>query len=73
MPAALLQAALLLAKVWGDLPRALATVTANPARHVGLTDRGQIAIGKRGDLLQFAVFKNAPIVKKVWVQGARVS
>ena len=73
VPAALLQAALLLAKVWGDLPRALATVTANPARHVGLTDRGQIAIGKRGDLLQFAVFKNAPIVKKVWVQGARVS
>jgi alpha-D-ribose 1-methylphosphonate 5-triphosphate diphosphatase len=34
-----------------DLPRAWALVSANPARAAGLVDRGELAPGKRGDLL----------------------
>lgn len=53
VPAALFQSALLLAELWGDLPRAMRTVTSQPAKSAGLTDRGQIAIGKRADLTIF--------------------
>ncbi len=34
-----------------DLPRAWALISANPAAAAGLSDRGAIAAGKRGDLL----------------------
>ena len=60
MPAALFQSALLLAELWNDLPRAICTVTSQPAKAAGLTDRGKIAIGKRVDL---TVFKKN---RKVW-------
>ena len=73
VPAALMQGALILNEIWGDLPRALATVTANPARHVGLEDRGVLEVGRRGDLMRFATLGHHPVVKSVWVQGARVS
>ena len=73
VPAALMQGALILNGIWGDLPRALATVTANPARHVGLEDRGVLEVGRRGDLMRFATLGHHPVVKSVWVQGARVS
>ena len=53
VPSALFQSALLLAELWGDLPRAMRTVTSQPAKTAGLTDRGQIAIGKRADLTIF--------------------
>jgi alpha-D-ribose 1-methylphosphonate 5-triphosphate diphosphatase len=56
VPFALLQAAFLLPqRVEGlDLSRALATVTANPAKAAGLDDRGEIAPGKRADLVRVA-------------------
>jgi alpha-D-ribose 1-methylphosphonate 5-triphosphate diphosphatase len=52
-PHALLHAAYLLRDLsgWG-LPAALATTTRNPARMVGLTDRGEIAPGKRADFVR---------------------
>ena len=73
MPAALLQAAVQLADVWDDMARAIATVTATPARSVGLTDRGEIAVGKRADLIRFGLLEGAPLVQAVWSEGRRVA
>lgn len=55
------------------LPAALATVTRNPARAVGLDDRGEIAIGKRADLVRIKLVGGLPVVRGVWRQGIRVS
>ena len=75
VPFALLQAAFVLPqRVDGlQLPEALATVTRNPARAAGLDDRGEIAIGKRADLVRVQVINGLPIVRGVWRQGERVS
>lgn len=75
VPFALLQAAFLLPqRVEGlDLSQALATVTANPARAAGLDDRGEIAPGKRADLVRVAANAPLPVVRAVWREGLRVS
>jgi alpha-D-ribose 1-methylphosphonate 5-triphosphate diphosphatase len=75
VPFALLQAAFILPqRVEGlALPAALATVTRNPARAAGLDDRGEIAIGKRADLVRVEVIDGLPVVRGVWRQGMRVS
>jgi alpha-D-ribose 1-methylphosphonate 5-triphosphate diphosphatase len=75
VPFALLQAAFVLpARVEGlDLPRALATVTSNPARAAGFDDRGVIAPGKRADLVRVAAHGPVPAVRGVWREGNRVS
>ena len=75
VPFALLQAAFVLPqRVDGlELPAALATVTRNPARAAGLDDRGEIAIGKRADLVRVKVVDGLPIVRGVWRQGVRIS
>ncbi len=74
VPASLLAAAFLLHTAQGwSLPKAIATVTANPARAVGLNDRGVIAPGARADLIRVAApGTGTPIVRHVWVRGARV-
>ncbi len=75
VPFALLQAVFIMPKrVEGlDLPQALATVTANPARAAGLTDRGEIAQGKRADLVRVSEQGPLPVVRGVWREGQRVS
>lgn len=75
VPFALLQAAFVLpSRVPGlDLPRALATVTSNPARAAGFDDRGVIAPGKRADLVRVAADGPLPAVRGVWREGQRVS
>ena len=55
-----------------SLPQALAMVTCNPARAAGLPDRGEIAVGKRADLVQVCMIGDLPVVKGVWRQGRRV-
>lgn len=72
VPAALLMGALALARIWDDLPRAIGTVTAAPARAVGLTDRGTIAPGLRADLVRFATVGGAPVIRGVWAGGRQV-
>lgn len=72
VPAALLQGALQLGDLWDDMPRAIATVTHNPAQRCGLSDRGSLAINKRADLTLFSVLDQAPIVNGVWCAGLRV-
>jgi len=75
VPFALLHAAFILPeRVPGmSLSQALLTVTLNPARAAGLDDRGQIAVGKRADLVRVEVIRGLPVVRGVWRQGERVS
>jgi alpha-D-ribose 1-methylphosphonate 5-triphosphate diphosphatase len=74
VPFALLQAAFVLPARLDSitLPEALATVTRNPAEAAGLDDRGEIATGKRADLVRVAVVNDLPVVRAVWRQGQRV-
>ena len=73
VPAALLNAGLLLARLWDALPRGMATITATPADAVGLADRGRLAPGLRGDLIRFRVHEGAAVLRGTWVAGARVA
>lgn len=56
-----------------SLPQSVALVTRNPARAAHLDDRGEIALGKRGDLVRVRKTDSAPVVRGVWRQGKRVS
>jgi len=75
VPASLLPAALKLADIVDDisLPQAVASVTRNPAAAVGLDDRGEIAVGKRADLVQVRRTPQAAVVRAVWTAGRRVA
>lgn len=55
-----------------DLPSALRMVSKTPAAVAGLTDRGEIAPGKRADLLHVGGEGSHPFVKQAWRQGKRV-
>jgi len=73
MPASLLHAAFLLPKLTGmSLQKALETVTINPARAVGLDDRGTLEAGKQADAVQVRLIDGIPIVRAVWRSGLRV-
>ncbi|MDO5658932.1 MAG: amidohydrolase family protein, partial [Paracoccus sp. (in: a-proteobacteria)] len=63
----------LLADLWSDWPRAMATVTANPARAAGLADRGRIEPGARADLIRFRMTGKTPVLRETHVQGRRVA
>ncbi|MDO9415934.1 alpha-D-ribose 1-methylphosphonate 5-triphosphate diphosphatase [Pararhizobium sp.] len=56
-----------------SLPKALAMVTATPARTVGLDDRGRIAPGLRADLVRVHRNNGVPVVRAVWREGRRVA
>ncbi|MEY4696079.1 MAG: hypothetical protein RIT14_507 [Pseudomonadota bacterium] len=73
VPSSLLSAGLMLGDIWGDLPRGIATVTAAPARAAHLTDRGEIATGKRADLIRVRRFGQAGMLRSTWVEGRRVA
>jgi len=73
VPSALLYAATTLAEVWKDWPRAMATVSAAPAKAAGLLDRGQLAEGMRADLLRFRPVEGVPVLHGVWSAGRRVA
>lgn len=72
VPSALLSAALLLGDLWGDVARGLRSVTAAPAETVGLTDRGQLALGLRGDVIRVARVAGAAALRGTWVLGNRI-
>jgi alpha-D-ribose 1-methylphosphonate 5-triphosphate diphosphatase len=74
VPAAMLATAFLLHDRHGiALPHAIATVSAAPARMVGLADRGVIAEGLRADLVQVHLADGHPLVRQVWRQGRRIA
>ncbi|MFC6300069.1 alpha-D-ribose 1-methylphosphonate 5-triphosphate diphosphatase [Pseudomonas sp. CCM 7893] len=73
-PASLLQAAFALAAPDNDcdLPQAVKMISLAPARAAGLSDRGEIAIGLRADLVQARAQDGLPVVQQVWRQAKRV-
>ncbi len=72
-PASLLQGALRLAEITGDLAAGFAAVTAAPARAAGLEDRGRLAPGLLADLVRVHLHDAAPVTRGVWVGGRRVA
>jgi alpha-D-ribose 1-methylphosphonate 5-triphosphate diphosphatase len=75
IPSSLLMAALQLpGDISGiDLATAVRTVTKTPAEAVGLGDRGEVALGKRADLIRVHVARDTPVVRCVWREGRRVA
>jgi alpha-D-ribose 1-methylphosphonate 5-triphosphate diphosphatase len=73
VPASLLHAAWILhAEVGLALHESMALVTANPARALGLGDRGRIAPGLKADLVRVHVDRDLPVVRRVWRDGEMV-
>jgi len=56
-----------------DAASAVRTVTKAPAEAVGLSDRGEIAVGKRADLIRVHLARDLPVVRSVWREGHRVA
>jgi alpha-D-ribose 1-methylphosphonate 5-triphosphate diphosphatase len=56
-----------------ELAEAVRMVTATPARAAHLDDRGEIAAGRRADLVRVRMHGDMPVVRGVWRQGQRVS
>jgi alpha-D-ribose 1-methylphosphonate 5-triphosphate diphosphatase len=75
VPASLLMAALRLPEAVADieLAAAIRMVSKTPAEAVGLRDRGEIAVGKRADLIRVRVVHDVPAVRSVWRSGRRVA
>jgi alpha-D-ribose 1-methylphosphonate 5-triphosphate diphosphatase len=75
VPAALLMGAFRLADAAnvGGLPGAIRLVSKNPAEAAGLFDRGEIAVGRRADLVRARVHDDEPVVRAVWRAGRRVA
>jgi alpha-D-ribose 1-methylphosphonate 5-triphosphate diphosphatase len=72
VPASLLHGAFLLhAQAGWSMPRAMATVSSNPAKALGFEDRGELKAGKRADVVRMRVADGLPIVRNVWVNGQR--
>jgi len=75
VPLSMLRSAFLLMEILKWSPeRAIATVSVNPARSVGLLDRGEIAPGQRADLVRVARGTAGwPSPREVWRAGVRVA
>jgi alpha-D-ribose 1-methylphosphonate 5-triphosphate diphosphatase len=75
VPASLLVAALRLPTSSPNLNLAAAirTVTKTPAEAIGLTDRGEIAVGKRADLVRVYNKAAVPVARAVWRGGERIA
>ncbi len=75
VPASLLLAAFRLPGlgVGVTLPQAVAMVSRNPALATGLLDRGELAPGRRADLVRVAMAGDQPVVRQVWRGGQRVT
>jgi alpha-D-ribose 1-methylphosphonate 5-triphosphate diphosphatase len=75
IPSSLLMAALQLPERVPsiDLAEAVRKVTKTPAAAVGLHDRGEIAPGKRADVIRVHVAGGVPVVRSVWRAGQRVA
>ena len=79
VPGSLLSAVVRLTETAGmSLPQAVAMVSRNPARSIGLLDRGAIAQGLRADLVQVRMMtladgRQQPVVRAVWRGAVRVA
>lgn len=56
-----------------SLPKAVATVTVTVAEAVGLKDRGEVAEGRRADILRVRRIRGLPVLRGAWVAGERMA
>ncbi|MEC8200363.1 MAG: alpha-D-ribose 1-methylphosphonate 5-triphosphate diphosphatase [Pseudomonadota bacterium] len=56
-----------------ELPKAIRAVSKTPAEASNLFDRGEIAIGKRADLVRVHHTPDLPLVKGVWRETQRIA
>jgi alpha-D-ribose 1-methylphosphonate 5-triphosphate diphosphatase len=74
VPHSLLHAVFILRDRAGwSLPDAVRTVSHTPARLVGLNDRGQIALGQRGDFVRVREHDGVPVPFGTWRDGRRIA
>jgi alpha-D-ribose 1-methylphosphonate 5-triphosphate diphosphatase len=75
VPISLLAAVLRLTEddVGMSLSEAVNTASLNAARAAGLDDRGEIAAGKRADLIRVRMVDEHPVVRTVYAAGKRVA
>ena len=75
VPVSLLAATLRLTQddIGLTLPEAVKMASLNPARAAGLDDRGEIAVGKRADLIRVRLVDQHPVVRTVYSAGKRVA
>lgn len=74
VPASLLHAVFrLMEQADLTMQEATAKVSLNPAVMAGFNDRGEIAPGKRADLLRVRLVGDTPSIMAVWRQGERVA
>ncbi|MEM8580946.1 MAG: alpha-D-ribose 1-methylphosphonate 5-triphosphate diphosphatase [Pseudomonadota bacterium] len=73
VPSLLIASAWRLAAIWGDLPRAVGTVTRAPADAAQLVDRGRLAEGMLADLVRVQLLGETPVVRSVWRGGHQIS
>jgi len=72
VPASLLHGAFILHTQAGwSMPKAMATVSRNPAKALGFDDRGSLKAGMRADVVRMRDVGGLPIVRNVWVNGQR--
>jgi alpha-D-ribose 1-methylphosphonate 5-triphosphate diphosphatase len=70
VPSSLVTAPFILHRLGAPLHESLALVSANPARMLGLDDRGSIGEGKLADLVRVRTVDGQPVVLQTWM-GAR--
>lgn len=70
-PAALLDGIFRIARAEGgySLPQAVACATSHAADAVGLSDRGRLALGLRGDVIRVCEMEGHPMISRVWCAG----
>jgi alpha-D-ribose 1-methylphosphonate 5-triphosphate diphosphatase len=75
VPASLVQACWMLHRTLSiPLHITIGMVTHKPARCVGFSDRGSIAVGQRADLVHIGVMSDRlPVVRAVWRAGQRIA
>lgn len=75
VPASLLMAAFDLPRRVPEitLPQAIRTVTLNPAEATGLSDRGEIRVGLRADLVRVVLLDGSPVAREVFRGGVRAA
>ena len=74
VPASMIHGAFLL-HLRNEIPltEAIAMVSLFPACRVGFDDRGEIAAGKRADLIRVRLSGDLPVIRGVWCRGERVA
>lgn len=75
VPHSLLYSAMLLFDDYDEisLPKAIRLISKNPAESIGLDDRGEIAPGKRADLVHVHHARHHPVIRAVWSEGRRIA